>query len=60
MRTIIVVGLFILQAYSVCGKTVLNFEKLTFLEGKTAKQGFHWSGDFNKVGDVSYRISLLF
>ena len=60
MKTIIVIGLFLIQAYSVCTKNVLSFEKMKFLEGKTAKQSFHLPGDFNKVGNVNESLSVLF
>ena len=60
MKTIIVIGLFLIQAYSVFGKNVLSFEKMKFLVGKPPKQSFHLPGDFNKVGNVIESLSVLF
>ena len=60
MRTIIVIGLFLLLAASISSKNVLNFEKIKFLEGKTEKQSFHLPGDILKVGNISRSINILF
>ena len=53
MRTSIVIALLLLQAYSICSKNVLSFEKVKFLKENTAKQSFYLPGDIIKVENVS-------